>query len=553
MKNNKDLTDIAGFVDDELLCECYERREQRKKKRKRLSMVSATAASLAVIVAVSAILPGIMNREEPTATAESSTAESTEAPVFPIEREGPYPWEDGYTGDQHGSGGMGGSSGECPEHGFTYYHSIGGGLYTLVGQENINKWRKEHEIYGIDGFCNTYINIKNFVDDFGISREDFDEAVDLTLMPYNIDLLYTKDAEYVHEYYKNKTFISIKEGRTQLYKDLCDRLLQDRDPSIPVSGGFYCIPQLVSHHSIDRKTLEDTISKVSGDSETFNYDLDMIYNEDGTIKELPVYDENDTVLEYRGKLNEEFCRVYEDWGDPADYPADELEEEKKPVLGEGICTVHHYDYHRLYIKQAFTETYPEQYKEYLELIRSTRKEEGECILSEHDNLRAAIDFFGLSKEDVIKYFDFAYHIDIDYIMSADPKEIEEFYTDLSARETDRYKSDNYRELALFIYSYYSLPDFTAFGHNCVPYMVYEAKISRKELEAIITEVKRRREATNLYYCGFYNSFDYNLDLIYNTDGSFKKFPEAPGGHWNIENDVLYSEYNLKFCGLIPLE
>lgn len=546
MKNNKDLTDIAGFVDDELLCECYERREQRKKNRKRLSMVSATAASLAVIVAVSAILPGIMNREEPTATAESSTAESTEAPVFPIEREGPYPWEDGYTGDQHGSGGMGGSSGECPEHGFTYYHSIGGGLYTLVGQENINKWRKEHEIYGIDGFCNTYINIKNFVDDFGISREDFDEAVDLTLMPYNIDLLYTKDAEYVHEYYKNKTFISIKEGRTQLYKDLCDRLLQDRDPSIPVSGGFYCIPQLVSHHSIDRKTLEDTISKVSGDSETFNYDLDMIYNEDGTIKELPVYDENDTVLEYRGKLNEEFCRVYEDWGDPADYPADEAED-KRPVLGEGECTIHHWIYHSIPVE---VQNYPKGFSEYTDLISSTAKSSGDCRLSEYNNIRAFIDYFGLTKEYLLKYTSLANYIDLDFLLSADPAEIEEHYRDLASREADTYKLKNYKELGSFIAGYYRSSDGTPFKHYAVPYMVQDANISRTELEAIIAEVKKRREATNLYYCGFYNTFDYNLDFIYNEDGSFKELPEIVDTGY--KND-MYREENFKFCGLIPIE
>jgi len=555
MKNNKDLTDIAGFVDDELLCECYERREQRKKNRKRLSMVSVTAASLAVIVAVSAILPGALSRKEPVTPAEGTATESTTAEVT-TETEALYPWQDGYEGEINGSDGIGGSRVGCPEHGHSDYHSIEGSLISLVGNDAMRKWIDDNKVVGIDGLCTTHCNIKNFIDDFNISREDFDEAVDLTAAPYNIDLLYTKDAEYIDEYYKNKTFIRIKEGRRYLYSELCDAVrdhIQDKQPEIDhLTLWPHGVPELVSAYGIERNILESLIAEVSKDAETFNYDLDMLYNEDGTIKELPVYDADDTERSRRGKLNEEFCRVYEDWGDPADYPADEPEEEKVLIYGEGICTIHHMDYHNY---PNLKDKYPERYEEYIDLINSTKKESGDCIFSDYQNVRSAIDFFGLTKEEAIFElgFEFAVH-DVDFIMTADPGEVEEYFSDLSARQYDRNKYTNYWYINMMIRRYYSPADESkeVFSAYEAPHMILEAQIPRKELEAIIAEVRRLREPTDLYYLGYYRAFDYNLDMLYNKDGTFKELPPYEGSGPYDRSRWIYTNM-LKFCGLIPIE
>ena len=209
--------------------------------------------------------------------------------------------------------------------------------------------------------------------------------------------------------------------------------------------------------------------------------------------------------------------------------------------------MHHKAYHSIPLE---TQHLPDGFSEYQKLIESTKKDSGDCRLSEYNNIRAFIDYFGLSKEYLLEHSSLAMYIDLDYLLSASPAEIEEYFTDLDARETDMYKIYNYKELRSFIYGYYNAPDGSPFKWVSVPYMIRDAKISRDELEAIIAEVKRRREATNLYYCGFYNSFDYNLDFIYNEDGSFKSLPEIK--HTGYYND-MYREANFKFCGLIPIE
>ncbi len=555
MKNK--LTEAIGLIDEKHLNECYEKREKRKRTRNKVKPASAAAACLAVVTLVSAMIPQIAKRNEPH-TLPETTVGVTEPAELPIIREEPYPWQDGYTGDMHGSGGIGGTTG-CPEHDFSYYHAIDGRLIALVGRDVFDKWVKDHETYGVEGFCDSYTNIKNFIDDFCISRETFDELIDLTSLPYNLDILFSYDAEYVDKYYKSNTFIARMERRTDIFSNLKEELklyitaLPTFDADATYS--FNNVLQNVTAYQIDRDTLCNIMekarkktAKLYGDDSlvSFNYDLDMLYNEDGTTKDITVYyDADDTELERCQKLNEAFCRVYEDWGNPSDYP--DPEETDKRVLGEGICTVHHRAYHSIPLE---TQHLPDGFSEYQKIIESTKKDSGDCRLSEYNNIRAFIDYFGLSKEYLLENSSLAKFIDPDYLLSASPAEIEEYFTDLDARETDMYKIYNYKELCSFIYGYYNAPDGSPFEWVCVPYMVREAKISRDELEAIIAEVKRRREATNLYYCGFYNSFDYNLDFIYNEDGSFKKLPEIK--HTGYYND-MYREANFKFCGLIPIE
>lgn len=557
MADKKNITDAVGMIGEEYLNEYYERRAKRSVTRKRAKNIGTVAACLAVVIGASAVIPQIAKRNEPHKLPET-TAGVAEPAEFPIKREEPYPWQDGYTGDMHGSGGMGGTTG-CPEHDHSYYHAIDGRLIDLVGQDNFDKWVKDHETYGVDGLCYTHLNIKNFIDDFGISRETFDDLIDLTHLPYNLDILFSHDAEYVDKYYKNNTFITLMERRANIFSKLEDELklhitaLPGFDKNAEHSS--QSVPQTVITYQIDRDTLYNIMekaridtSKLYGDDSliSFNYDLDMLYNEDGTTKDISVYYEaDDTEYDRRQKMNEAFCRVYEDWGDPADYP--DPEETDKRVLGEGICTIHHRAYHSIPLEAQHL---PDGFSEYQKLINSTQKDSGDCRLSEYNNIRAFIDYFGLSKEYLLENSSLAMSVDPDYLLSATSEEIEEYFTDLDAREADVYKLDNYRELCSFIYGYYNAPDGSPFEWVCVPYMVREAKISRDEFEAIIAEVKKRREATNLYYCGFYNSFDYNLDFIYNEDGSFKKLPEIKDtGYYND----MYREANFKFCGLIPIE
>ena len=546
MKNR--LTEAIGLIDEKYLNECYEKREKRKRARNKVKAASAVAACLAVVIGITAVIPQISKRNEP-----HTLPETTVGVTEPVAK---YPWQDGYTGDQHGSGGIGGTYNGCPEHGYSEYHSIEGSLISFVGKDAFRKWLDDNRVIGIDGFCSTHYNIKNLIDDFNISREDFDEVVDLTSSPYNIDLLYTKDAEYIDEYYKNKTFIRIKEGRGYFYSELCDAVrdhIMDEQPEIDHLALWpQGVPELVSAYSIERTVLESLIAKVSKDAETFNYDLDMLYNEDGTIKELPVYNADDTERSRRGKLNEAFCRVYEDWGDPADYPADEPEE--LPVLGEGICTVHHRDYHNAPYN-GLKDEYPELYEEYSKLIESTGKDSGDCRLSEYYNVKSFIEFFGLSRDEAILRLGTNFYVhDIDFILSADGEAVNEYFSDINARAIDYHKNTNYWYVNLMLRGYYRPADEsrTAFSFYTVPIMIHESRIPRDELEALLEEVKRLREPTNLYYFGYYNVYDYNLDLLYNEDGTMKDLPPFEG-EGRVARDKWLSDLEAKFCGLIPIE
>ena len=107
MKNK--LAEAIGLIDEKHLNEYYEKREKRKRTRNKVKAASAAAACLAVVTLVSAMIPQIVKRNEPHKLPET-TVGVTEPAEFPIKREEPYPWQDGYTGDMHGSGGMGGTT-----------------------------------------------------------------------------------------------------------------------------------------------------------------------------------------------------------------------------------------------------------------------------------------------------------------------------------------------------------------------------------------------------------------------------------------------------------
>lgn len=208
------------------------------------------------------------------------------------------------------------------------YHSIPTELALYVGESTTDEWIKARDPESVDdgdGCPCSERNIKAFIDDFEIPREVFAVKADLAhCATYDCEMLYEKSAEEIDEYFRDAGALSRLNIKSQHFA-LLEHIISDDHTeeimslivtdSTGAHGSVPSIPQMAQLLDISREKLEEYIKTVDerteeicGELLKFDYDLDMIYNADGTYKKLPETDElssYDRLLH----LNRVFCRI----------------------------------------------------------------------------------------------------------------------------------------------------------------------------------------------------------------------------------------------------
>lgn len=220
---------------------------------------------------------------------------------------------------------------ECSYH-HRDYHVIPYPLIKKLGVDKCNAWaEKAREGYEPTDDATACpcpeFNIKAFIDDMKISRADFVAYGDLVYWgTFDVDVLYGMSPAEVDEYYVYSDELLKETIRAQHYafiekhftyeysSELYDMIVYDEALSF---GVYPSVPVLVQEFGIDREEFEAILDKcteknerVYGESLSFEYDLDMIWNEDGSYKELPKFD-GLTAYETQAKLTRIFCGVDE--------------------------------------------------------------------------------------------------------------------------------------------------------------------------------------------------------------------------------------------------
>ncbi len=501
---------------------------------------------------------------------ESTPAETTEQPnswpfgtVTYKNEDGSYSWYD-YKGTGDG---IGGTPYLCPEghylggHADVGYHdnfpiSL---IKSLPEYEVDNSYYKKRyyalKNYSIRYLCNDN-TIKSFIDEYNITREHFDKYVDLVrFYSYNLDILFG-DKETADEYYK---YHYVFDERGEMYWSYYwlnaviayKYNMHDRKDELGWLGNgkledgtdrYYdaSLPEIAYMLKLSREELEALIIEISEEEELslhFDYDFSVIYDEDGNFREeLSVLDVNNSspeeIMLKSSELGERFCRIY-DWKDPESFNDTFYEDNKsffnsKPsyqYVCDCICIGDLgwdiFDYY-----------FPED--EYDSHERSEFKDE----LDKHSKflIKSLINKFDISEEEfnsLLKLFiddkfsqtwiaDTSYY-NYDLFRYGTDDEIEAYYSSFEHRKV-HYKYSSLSTLRIFIQNHYCDSEGKSLRGNgslALPEIIQKGEISKEELIAIIEEARLREEASQIYYGGEFCCYDYNLDVIYNEDGSFR--------------------------------
>ncbi len=209
------------------------------------------------------------------------------------------------------------------------YHLIPYNLVVFVGSDKSNEWAEEvrkNEVTELsdEAICGCPdFNIKAYIDEFDVSKEDFIKYADVVyLATYDTDVLYGKTPAEVAEYYiyseelidmtiKSQHFQFIERHFQYEYSsEMYDLIVYDEEEGRGLSPS---VPQAVQALGISKEGFESILAEctskneeVYGRSYNYDYDLSLIFNEDGSYATLPVY-EGLSELETITKLNRVFC------------------------------------------------------------------------------------------------------------------------------------------------------------------------------------------------------------------------------------------------------
>ncbi|MCI8331852.1 MAG: hypothetical protein HFE78_03415 [Clostridiales bacterium] len=214
----------------------------------------------------------------------------------------------------------------CPVHDYAYHGWEDEWVAYAGGEEELLKWIEqktqqweEEKKAGAESDC--YYegqNIKAFIDYFQIPRELFEETCnELWRSIHNIDLLYSDDLEAIEAYYRDmekrdetrqkksifcfaKNSIIIKNVDVeQIYKTGTE------EEKRRATAEWISIFELVEEYDVSRTELEQYLKESAKrwiDPVTYDYQFDVVYNEDGSVKP---YDKTKPVVE----LDAMFCGV----------------------------------------------------------------------------------------------------------------------------------------------------------------------------------------------------------------------------------------------------
>lgn len=246
---------------------------------------TAAALVLAVLLCFSACAGDNGNAETDTQTALESETDGVANPIF--------------------------DTFECQKHHIDYHYLP----YTLVfhiGLDKCNEWAEEV----LKGKGDTTdeatcpcpeFNIKAFLEHFEISREDFVKHSDIVSVgTFEPDVLYSKSADELEVYFSDSDALLDKTVRSQHFmfigqyfyynrtSELFSMMIYDEEIGY---GTYPAVAQMVQKMNVSRDEFESILEwctdkniEVYGKSLSYEYDLDLIYNEDGSFKELPTFE-----------------------------------------------------------------------------------------------------------------------------------------------------------------------------------------------------------------------------------------------------------------------
>jgi len=259
--------------------------------------LGAVAACLVIVIGVAAVIPYVANRNEAANPIETTVAAT----------------EPAHTGELVGPNGVGGDINPCSIH-FHTYHIIPGVLIDYVGQDAVNNWAESaKKNRDEDTRCWSDFTIKEFIDDFDIPREAWENSVSLSNYPgLDFDILYCGTTEEISDHFKNIEAITIEETKGKHYSQLKSYFFDNYHKEAFGDEVLFVksIPEYVQSCDINREELEDLTKDIVSNgfdhNVKFEYNFDLIYNADGSFKELPIF-EGMSELEITIMLDDMFC------------------------------------------------------------------------------------------------------------------------------------------------------------------------------------------------------------------------------------------------------
>ncbi len=199
---------------------------------------------------------------------------------------------------------IGGGGYPCTIHD-TNYHMLPSELTTFVGGMEVIEDKFNKDTVG-EMSC-PMLSIKQVIDEFDISVDEFAETVRLVSYPfYDIDILFNGTLAEADEFYTNIDWVLSRSSLSTCYMDLYGEIGYRYPDEVKEIDNYrsYSIPELVKLLDIKREDLEEMIKKSSDDGTkvTYDYNLDMLYSPDGEI----IFEKPDDVSSY--ELDEMFCR-----------------------------------------------------------------------------------------------------------------------------------------------------------------------------------------------------------------------------------------------------
>jgi len=213
----------------------------------------------------------------------------------------------------------------CDVHHYDY-HMFPYDLVMCVGMDEVNAWLAECEKNAdADAVCiYAECNIKTFIEKFDISREVFELNGDLVhFAAYDTELLYTGSDEEIEQYFSQVSTLRDESIKAQSYAFL-ENWFVNKYTSVVMSmleldedgvrSPEPSVPELVQAAGLSRSELESVIAdmdaktlQVCGKALRYDYDLDVIFEADGSYKKLPEF-EGLTRVETVQKYERLFCR-----------------------------------------------------------------------------------------------------------------------------------------------------------------------------------------------------------------------------------------------------
>ncbi|MCI8590294.1 MAG: hypothetical protein HFE77_06235 [Clostridiales bacterium] len=212
-----------------------------------------------------------------------------------------------------------GGTGHCEVHD-EQYHLLSASLTDLLDQEEFQNWSKRttEASRDIESDCPySEKNMKTFIDYFQIPRETFEEYCNSRWDSlHNIDLLYSDDMEAIEAYYrdvekrqithnKQESFHRVKTNLINKYHNIQEIIAKSDEEKTDVETEVefhqkISMFRIIQLFQPDRAIIDEIIQQEKEEfywnSNHYDYQFDLVYNEDGTLKDFTI-DPDKTVVE----------------------------------------------------------------------------------------------------------------------------------------------------------------------------------------------------------------------------------------------------------------